>query len=160
MGITQRAYVSNYWFFVVPEVVGRTGPLLALFPFVCFIGAVGVFIADPYSRYALAVAATELVGGTSRRRAIELVLTEWTVQLLVAALVRRDATRRDSIVTRTTELRLKAGVIVTFVVFVRTVAAVVDAVAEEGRMDALLVGALVLTRHATERTAVLGFVAA
>lgn len=141
------------------EVIGRTGPRLALGLLVGIVPAVVVTVANPNRRYALVVVTLELTGRAGGRRTARLVLAQRAVGPLVAPLVGGDAARGDGGVARAPELVAETHVLATGAL-VRAVAAVVGAVAQVRRMDAVAVPALVLPGQAFERRAVGRLVAA
>lgn len=139
--------------------IGRAGPRVALGLLVGIVPTVVVAVANPNRRYALVVFTLELIRRASGRRTARLVLAQRTVAPLVAPLTGGNAARGDGGVARAPELVVEAHVLATGGL-VRTVAAVVGAVAQVRRVDAVAVPALVLPRQALERGAVGRFVAA
>ena len=79
-----------------------------------------------------------------------LILPSWAVVGLVALLVQWDTEGRLVLVRRTFELVLEADVLVA-VLLVARVPAIVESVTDLGGVEAMLVGALELTRRAVER---------
>ena len=113
-----------------------------------------ISVADPDRGDTFAVdAALVLIGRTSQGRAIHFVLTERTVDVVVATLIRINAPIRQRSIASALELRTEASVTLA-VLLVRAIAAVGVAVAQQRRMHAVAVFALELTWHAGERTAI------
>ena len=122
------------------------------------VGTILVTVTHPDGGDALAVGgALVLIRRTCQWRTVLLVLAQWTVEMVITALIGVDAAVAQRSVAPTFELWRQTGVALT-VGLVWTVRTVRITVAEQGWMDAMVVLALVLTRHARELTTVIRLV--
>ena len=117
---------------------------------IAVVSAIIVAVTDPHVRNAGIIVALVLVDRTFLCGTAILVLTSGTIIGLVALLVQWDTEGRLVLVRRTFELVLEADVLVA-VLLVARVPAIVESVTDLGGVEAMLVGALELTRRAVER---------
>ena len=117
---------------------------------IAVVSAIIVAVTDPHVRNAGIIVALVLVDRTFLCGTTLLVLTSGTIVGLVALLVQWDTEGRLFLVGRTFELVLEADVLVA-VLLVTRVPAIVDSITDLGGVEAMLVGALELTRRAVER---------
>ena len=117
---------------------------------IAVVSAIIVAVTDPHVRNAGIIVALVLVDWTFLCGTTLFVLTSWTIVGLVALLVQWDTEGRLVLVRRTFELVLEADVLVA-VLLVTRVPAIVESVTDLGGVEAMLVGALELTRRAVER---------
>ena len=117
---------------------------------IAVVSAIIVAVTDPHVRNAGIIVALVLVDRTFLCGTTLLVLTSRTIVGLVALLVQWDTEGRLVLVRRTFELVLEADVLVA-VLFITRVPTVVESVTDLGGVEAMLVGALELTRRAVER---------
>ena len=117
---------------------------------IAVVSAIIVAVTDPHVRNAGIIVALVLVDRTFLCGTTLLVLTSGTIIGLVALLVQWDTEGRGAFVRRTFELVLEADVLVA-VLLVTRVPAIVESVTDLGGVEAMLVGALELTRRAVER---------
>jgi len=117
---------------------------------IAVVSTIIVAVTDPHVRNAGIIVALVLVDRTFLCGTTLLVLTSGTIVGLVALLVQWDTEGRLVLVRRTFELVLEADVLVA-VLLVTRVPAIVESVTDLGGVEAMLVGALELTRRAVER---------
>ena len=117
---------------------------------IAVVSAIIVAVTDPHVRNAGIIVALVLVDRTFLCGTTLLVLTSRTIVGLVALLVQWDTEGRLVLVRRTFELVLETDVLVA-VLLVARVPAIVESVTDLGGVEAMLVGALELTRSAVER---------
>ena len=124
---------------------------------IAVVSAIIVAVTDPHIRNAGIIVALVLVDRTFLCRTTLLILTSRTIVVLVALLVQWDTEGRLVLVRRTFELVLEADVLVAVLLITR-VPAIVESVTDLGGVEAMLVGALELTRRAVERGTTRGLV--
>ena len=117
---------------------------------IAVVSTIIVAVTDPHVRNAGIIVALVLVDRTFLCGTTLLVLTSRTIIGFVALLVQWDTEGRLVLVRRTFELVLEADVLVA-VLLVTRVPAIVESVTDLGGVEAMLVGALELTRSAVER---------
>ena len=117
---------------------------------IAVVSTIIVAVTDPHVRNAGIIVALVLVDGTFHCRTTLLVLTSRTIVGFVALLVQWDTEGRLVVVRRTFELVLETDVLVA-VLLVARVPTIVESVTDLGGVEAMLVGALELTRCAVER---------